>query len=822
MKRFLRLLLLAMLVGLLSLGLTGCGDDGDDGAAGTDGKSAYEIALDNGFSGTEEEWLASLEPTAETAADPESCAVCHSSIEETHAEIGIPVIVDQIGTLDGGTGDFTITFTLEVDGVATSEGYQLYRAYKTYDDPTLDDADPIPATTTNVRDQLFSLRGAEPGSCTDFATCADAGLLADFSSTTSGEFTVVIPAAEYEANAAYTVVVRSVESSTDWGDKEPAFVLVEGTTPLRDLVSDDGVSTGCASCHGSSASQLFDHYLVKGNECQACHARYSASSDSYYKDATGAWVNQGSVPGSNFTEYIHGIHNSHSMPAGEYYRSSSTQWSIGYPSDMRNCSVCHVTDDQLTAAVEAPVSFYLCMTCHQTWDGFVHGHDSTADDLPAVWEAGDKIFSASNFHRGSDETTDCMGCHGTIATLDEAGDFHNDFQGGDAHYDSFYRGQDISFANINDVEVTIGDVTVDGSSVSFTWTATKNGVAVDPCNTDVTAGPTFQAMNAYLAYAKGDDWVNEFDSNSPGQPFGRTSLFPDLTTCASNVATTAGLAMNEDALTYASKVLLAMGGKPLDQDTFTIGSSGVTKSFYVREPSPTLAFNPSDGSEATPRRDAVDNDKCLGCHQGTLYQHGGDRVDNEQLCVVCHNPSSSDKNNRLDRFQIVNADGTVNTDATYDGKVAETYDMRTMIHAIHGVEKREKPWTIYRSRGIYMFATDETEQPEGWPADSSTIYGSTNDSTIAHNWTVVHYPRLVNDCMACHNDEAYEVADQTKAVALTVDPGEDYADQSDDTVIGPTAAACTACHYDAAIRSHAKQFGYEANVTKDEMLDKAE
>ena len=30
------------------------------GAAGEDGKSAYEIAVENGFEGTEEEWLASL------------------------------------------------------------------------------------------------------------------------------------------------------------------------------------------------------------------------------------------------------------------------------------------------------------------------------------------------------------------------------------------------------------------------------------------------------------------------------------------------------------------------------------------------------------------------------------------------------------------------------------------------------------------------------------------------------------------------------------------------------------------------------------------
>lgn len=33
---------------------------GSDSGEGKDGKSAYEIALDNGFEGTEEEWLVSL------------------------------------------------------------------------------------------------------------------------------------------------------------------------------------------------------------------------------------------------------------------------------------------------------------------------------------------------------------------------------------------------------------------------------------------------------------------------------------------------------------------------------------------------------------------------------------------------------------------------------------------------------------------------------------------------------------------------------------------------------------------------------------------
>ncbi|ASS60558.1 hypothetical protein CHN56_00013 [Bacillus velezensis] len=57
-----------------STGATGAkGDKGDTGAtgakgatgaAGKDGKSAYELAVQQGFSGTLDEWLASLKATA--------------------------------------------------------------------------------------------------------------------------------------------------------------------------------------------------------------------------------------------------------------------------------------------------------------------------------------------------------------------------------------------------------------------------------------------------------------------------------------------------------------------------------------------------------------------------------------------------------------------------------------------------------------------------------------------------------------------------------------------------------------------------------------
>jgi len=194
------------------------------------------------------------------------------------------------------------------------------------------------------------------------------------------------------------------------------------------------------------------------------------------------------------------------------------------------------------------------------------------------------------------------------------------------------------------------------------------------------------------------------------------------------------------------------------------------------------------------------------------------------LCVICHNPSSSEKNVRKVTYGITNPDNTVNTSKTYDGKTAESYDMRYLLHAIHGAEKRDNPIIIYRSRGIFAFAPTSAAKPTGWPTDELTaqpVYGSTTGATQTHTWTLIHYPKPQSDCLACHEAGGFEAPDQTKAVALTIDPGTNYALQSDDISIGPTAGACTACHASSTVRSHAKNEGYMAIVDKAAMAEMA-
>ena len=52
-----KLIALVLAVLLIPLALAGCAGQG---AAGADGKSAYELAVENGFVGSEADWIASL------------------------------------------------------------------------------------------------------------------------------------------------------------------------------------------------------------------------------------------------------------------------------------------------------------------------------------------------------------------------------------------------------------------------------------------------------------------------------------------------------------------------------------------------------------------------------------------------------------------------------------------------------------------------------------------------------------------------------------------------------------------------------------------
>jgi len=375
-------------------------------------------------------------------------------------------------------------------------------------------------------------------------------------------------------------------------------------------------------------------------------------------------------------------------------------------------------------------------------------------------------------------------------------DFHNGWE--TPRHGFIYDGVDTSIVEAAKFDWAITGVVDDGVDLAFTWQASYDGVGVDPCNDVVGLGtPVFHLgdgdLSIYRSYAQGDDFIIGMSTSAPGQP-SSIDLTVDNTACASMIATTT---IPVDAVA-AEKGRLALGGKPL-----VLSADVPTLTVEPRVPTPTYDWLVGDGTAAMARREIVDTELCLNCHVGSMYQHGGDRVDNVDMCLVCHNAASNE--------QSVRAGLGVDASEAYDGQVGETFEMKTMLHRIHSAgEEGKPPYVIYRGRGIYGFATDDSLLPN-WPGTGPQIvYGSTDDAVINHNFHTPTYPRSLNDCAACHVDGTDFQPDQTKAMASTIEAGSVvWDDQIDDVLQGAATTACITCHSDGPAKGHAYQNSWE-------------
>jgi hypothetical protein len=178
-------------------------------------------------------------------------------------------------------------------------------------------------------------------------------------------------------------------------------------------------------------------------------------------------------------------------------------------------------------------------------------------------------------------------------------------------------------------------------------------------------------------------------------------------------------------------------------------------------------------------------------------------------------------------------------DATeaYDGKVGQTYELKTMLHALHAVANEDinpmaNTFAIYRTRGIYAWAPEGVTPPK-WGTTAKCekatptptiqeylVYGA--DPTLdvsCQPFNLYHptYPRDERQCSACHVPGFKTIPEQAKAVATTIDAGKPdsgtgtstvWKNQLDDTLQGASAAACTSCHNATDAKGHAYQNGW--------------
>jgi hypothetical protein len=390
---------------LTALVLSGCeGDDGDDGTNGTNGTngaSAYELAVEAGFDGTEDEWLASLEAHSTTTG--ESCNVCHGAGQLTGIGLGIdnlhPLVDPKIEIADiviasaAGAAD-TVTFgAFEDDGTTPVTGMTLadFRFYVV-------DIVPAGTPTANVPTGTYETDQPERWLYERTGTARDGTPYPNgsFVENGGGSYTYT-----FAADLALGDLARAPEFDITHNQR---LMIRVGDTAIGDdqelsreaaivdfVIPADGIATAilsqdeadltramvmqeaCTNCHGDplqSAAHGSSYQTPQG--CVVCHTPIGADYGDLMQ-ADGAWL----------AFLIHNIH-------GANADRTAWDWSeVTYPQNISECSVCHFDAGQAQAdSWKTNPAIETCISCH------------------------DVTFGAGATHSGGSQTNDtCFICH---------------------------------------------------------------------------------------------------------------------------------------------------------------------------------------------------------------------------------------------------------------------------------------------------------------------------------------------------------------------------------------------------------------------------
>lgn len=562
-------------------------------------------------------------------------------------------------------------------------------------------------------------------------------------------------------------------------DFVPSGVAIDPAVHGRRLVAE---TASCNACHDGRLA-LHGGNRVEVGYCVTCHNPGTADANSGFN--------------LDMANMVHKIHRGANLPSiknpatvEEYaiwgFRASKHDYTeVDYPSlyygkndgEPLNCTACH------TNSLNTPdgnnwytkVSDLACFSCHDDMQTIANGF---AVDKSFKYNSGGTYSTHAvgtlNAYP-ADQTAivarNCGGCH-TGTTFNSRRTFH-------AHTHDFSRPQ---------FKYLIESVTVNASRqpvIRFRIQMRENGIAtnadgsgiftdmdlraarptVSPNLGGVTPGTAYgtpvaltDAPSFALIYSTtGTDWDLE---RAMGQP--ETASVGSLAgSFGAVVASPVGTLTANGVGSFTTTLNAAYPAGATRRAIFMQGyfSMGTTR---LDTPSP-LAFATGD----TPRREIVEKDKCLGCHGGIGF-HGGNRVDNPMVCAGCHNPRLTSSGHTLPA-------------GVPEDEVSNNF--KNMIHGIHG----------------------------------GTLVGVRNfrGSATAYDFTTIHFPGVLSNCLACHKEGTYAqpAIGATVTSNIVLDRASAVAGD-DDLVTGPYSAACIDCHNTTENIAHFRAFDGAVRVKR--------
>jgi OmcA/MtrC family decaheme c-type cytochrome len=443
---------------------------------------------------------------------------------------------------------------------------------------------------------------------------------------------------------------------------------------------------------------------------------------------------------------VHKIHMGRNLPSvqegGEYaiwgFRDSKHDYShVAYPQDIRNCVNCHVgtgtigdrTDLVLTSQgdnwAQVPTRA-ACGSCHEN----------------------------VNFDRhagGQPDDSNCASCH---ATGGIAGSVE------DSHLIPIQEARKLFLAEITDVDNSSPG---EQPMISFKVSNPQTGEAYDIMN-----DPEFTSDGARLAV--GMAWsTSDYENTGNGSDNASQVQTDALANASANgdgsFTVTMPLAIPDGSI--APNIAATGSGVATVEGHPVVEIDGEPEEVPVGDATRFFSIDEADGS-AVARRESVTIENCLTCH-GSLVLHGGNRADNIDSCVSCHNPRNTDRDVR-----------EIAANPPTDGKQEESIDFKTMVHGIHASAMRENALQVVGFRGFTTYVYDEEH---------------------------VQYPGDLSNCVTCHTQDGYKLPLASSVLGTSIDTGDERQDPTDDMVTTPATAVCASCHDDALAKSHMESNG---------------
>lgn len=222
----------------------------------------------------------------------------------------------------------------------------------------------------------------------------------------------------------------------------------------------------------------------------------------------------------------------------------------------------------------------------------------------------------------------------------------------------------------------------------------------------------------------------------------------------------------------------------------------------------------------TVRRKVVDPAKCSNCHEW-FEGHGGNRVYETQVCVMCHVPGLATSGRGIDKdlttYAFSPADVKKLTDWNFDKTLPNaalnfpvtTNNFKDMIHGIHAGRDRVTPFNDVRdsgSRGITLLDLRRMDFP-GKLNNCESCHVTGTYSNVSVNAIVSTYESI---------DSIY--AGAIAAIPSTATPAMAKTSLNThnitDKVTSPYTASCVSCHDALPAQAHMRLNGGQIQVAR--------